>query len=285
MKSFLIDTHCHLHFPAYDEDRDAVLLRMREKNIAAITVGTSIRTSEAGIRFAEMHDDVWATVGYHPEHLTSSFHDASEGPVDSFDAAAIKTVAASSKKVVAIGETGLDFFRIDKERDLEEAKRTQEDAFREHLKIAYELKKPLVIHCRDAFGRLAEIISDFRRTTPDARVSGVVHCFTGSWEDAQPLLDLGLHLSFTGIITFPPRRPTPYALRPTPFYEVIERMPIERLLVETDAPWLTPIPHRGEKNEPAYVELVAQKVAELRHMNLEDVARQTTENAQRLFQI
>lgn len=273
MNPFLIDTHCHLHFPAYDEDRDAVFLRMREKEIAAITVGTSFRTSEEGIRFAETHDGVWATVGYHPEHLTSSYHDESEGPVESFDAAAIKTLAASSKKVVAIGETGLDFFRIDKDRDAEDARRIQEDAFREHLKIARELDKPIVIHCRDAFARLAEIMSD-------TKVSGVVHCFTGSWEDAQPLLDLGLHLSFTGIVTFPPKKtddPEKHVHR------VIERMPLERLLVETDAPWLTPIPHRGEKNEPAYVEFVAQKVAELRRMRLEDVARRTTENAVKLF--
>lgn len=271
----LIDTHCHLHFPAYDEDRDAVLSRMREKKIAAITVGTSLRTSEEGIRFAEEHDGVWATVGYHPEHLTSSYHDASEGPPDAFDAHAIRKLATSSSKIVAIGETGLDFFRIDKDRDQEEARRAQEDAFREHLKIARELDKPIVIHCRDAFQRLAEIISEIR-------VPGVVHCFTGSWEDAQPLLDLGLHLSFTGIVTFPPKKTDNLEKH---VHRVIERMPLERLLVETDAPWLTPIPHRGEKNEPTYVEFVARKIAELRHASLDEIAARTTENAIKLFRL
>ncbi len=278
MNPFLIDTHCHLHFPAFDADRDAVLKRMREKNIAAITVGTSARTSEQGIRFAETQDDVWTTVGYHPEHLTSSFHDASEGPVETFDADEIRRLAQSSKKVVAIGETGLDFFRIDKDRDLEEAHRVQEYAFREHLKIAHELQKPLVIHCRDAFKRLAEIVQD--EQTNGHRVKGVVHCFTGSWEEAKPLLDLGLHLSFTGIVTFAPKKtddPEKHVHR------VIERMPIERLLVETDAPWLAPIPHRGEQNEPTYVEFIAQKIAELRHASLDEIAKQTTENAVRVF--
>lgn len=275
-----IDTHCHLHFPAYDTDRDAALVRMREKRVAAITVGTSLRTSREGIRFAEAHEDVWATVGYHPEHLTSSYHDRLEGPVDAFDAEEIRRLACVSKKVVAIGETGLDFFRIDADRTREDARRIQEDAFRQHLRLAHELEKPLVIHCRDALSRLAEIVQDEQGN--GRRIAGVVHCFTGTWEEAKPLLDLGLFLSFTGIVTFAPKKthdPERHVHR------VIERMPLDRLLVETDAPWLAPVPHRGEKNEPAHVEFVAQKVAELRRMNLDDVARQTTENAKRLFEI
>jgi len=277
---FFIDTHCHLHFPAFDAERDAVLMRMREKHVAAITVGTSIRTSEEGIRFAEKHDDIWATVGYHPEHLTSSYHDASEGPSDAFDPTEIARLASSSSKAVAIGETGLDFFRIDTDRDHTDARRMQEDALRQHISIAHDLHKPIVIHCRDAFQRLAEIVQE--EQTAGRRVEGVVHCFTGSWEHARPLLDLGLHLSFTGIITFPPKKSDDPERQ---MHRVIERMPIERLLIETDAPWLAPVPHRGEKNEPAYVELVARKIAELRGTSLDDIARHTTENARKLFGI
>ena len=288
VKPFLIDTHCHLHFPAYDADRDAVLARMRAKDIWAITVATSIRTSADGIAFAEKHDDVWATVGYHPEHLTSSYHDASEGPVDDFDAAAIKRLAMSSSTVVAIGETGLDFLRIDPlpppqfplRHWTDTAKKLQEDALRQHIVIAHELGKPIVIHCRDAFQRLAEIIQD--EQTAGRRVAGVVHCFTGSWEEAKPLLDLGLHLSFTGIITFPPKKSDDPRRH---VHRVIEQMPLERLLVETGAPWLAPVPHRGKQNEPTYVEYVAQCVGARRGVPIQEIARQTTENAIQLFHI
>lgn len=278
---YLIDTHCHIHFPSFDATRVGVMQRMREKRIAAITVGTSIRTSQEGIAFAEKYDDVWATVGYHPEHLTSSYHDDSEGPPDAFDLDAIAHLARSSPNVVAIGETGLDFFRIDPHRAIEEAHHVQERVFRQHLHLAHELKKPLIIHCRDAFRRLAEILQEEQQNA-GYRVEGVVHCFTGSWDEAKLLLDLGLHLSFTGIITFPLKKDTDPEHH---VHRVIERMPLDRLLVETDAPWLAPIPHRGEKNEPAFVEYVAQRVAELRRTDFNDIACKTTENAQRLFQI
>ena len=280
MTPFLIDSHCHLHFPAYQTDLDAVLLRMQEKRIWGITVGTSAKTSEEGIRFSEKHETIFASVGYHPEYLTSAYRDPLEGEVEDFSIEEIERFARSSERVVAIGETGLDFFRIDEGRDREEAKKIQEDAFRAQLRLASKLKKPLIIHCRDALTRLAEVVKE--EQDAGFHVEGVVHCFTGTWSEAQPLLALGLHLSFTGIVTFPPKKnsdPEQHVQR------VIERMSLERLLVETDAPWLTPIPHRGEKNEPSYVEFVAQKVAELRGISLGEVAAKTTENAVKLFKI
>jgi TatD DNase family protein len=192
----------------------------------------------------------------------------------------IATIARSSKKVVAIGETGLDFFRIDEDRDRAVAERLQEDALREHLHLAASLRLPVVIHCRDAFTRLAQMLQEEQGN--GVRVPGVIHCFTGSWSEAQPLLDLGLHLSFTGIITFPPKKTDDAAQH---VHRVIERMPFDRILVETDAPWLTPIPHRGKRNEPAYVQHVAEQVAALRKIDVESVEKQTTQNAQRLFRI
>jgi TatD DNase family protein len=278
----LIDSHCHLHFPAYNEDRDAVLLRMREKQIWGIAVGTNIATSKSGVAFAEQHPDVFATVGYHPEHLTSSYIDEHE-PHDSlpYSIDAVAEIAKSgSKKIVAIGETGLDFFRIDKDRDEQEATQLQEFGLRDHIKLADELDLPLVIHCRDAFRRLATIIQS--EQTTGKKVRGVIHCFTGTWEEGKMLLDLGFHLSFTGIITFPPKKDEDPERS---IHRTIERMPLDRMLVETDAPWLTPLPHRGKRNEPTYVEHVAQKIAELRGIDVEEVARQTTENALTLFQL
>ena len=280
MSPHLIDTHCHIHFPPYDEDRAAVLARMREKGVWGITVGTTIGTSRSAVAFADMTDGVWATVGYHPEHFTSSYHDEAEGDAGEYSIGEIESLARSSKKVVAIGETGLDFFRMDEGSDVETGKALQEKGLREHIALARQLDLPVVFHCRDALTRLAEIVQDER--TNGWKVRGVVHCYTGTWEEAKPLLDLGLHLSFTGIITFPPKKtddPEKHVHR------VIERMPLERLLVETDAPYLTPIPFRGKRNEPAYVEYVAQKVADVRSEDFGTIAKRTTENARALFNI
>lgn len=274
----LIDTHCHIHFPAYDANRNEVLARMREERVWGITVGTSAKTSREAVAFAEAHDGIWATAGYHPEHFSSSYHDESEGDAGEYSIDALRKVALSSKKVVAIGETGLDFFRIDEGRNIPEAKAQQEQGLRDQIKLASECDLPLVIHCRDAFMRLAEIIAEEQKNAKNIR--GVIHCFTGTWKEAQPLLDLGFHLSFTGIITFPAKKTQdPETL----VQRVIERMPMDKMLIETDAPWLTPIPHRGEQNEPAYVGFVAQKIAELRGMPVEEIARRTTQNARELF--
>lgn len=274
----LVDTHCHLHFPPYDNDRADVLARMKQDDVWAITVGTSVGTSKGAVAFAEQTDGVWATVGYHPEHLTSSFHDDAEGDAGGYSIGEIETLAMSSKKVVAIGETGLDFYRIDPDRDREEAKAIQEKAFREHLTLADTLKLPVVIHCRDAHAKLAEIVKDEQSNGKTVR--GVVHCFTGTWEEAQALLNLGLHLSFTGVITFPPKKTDD---PDTHVHRVIERMPLDRMLVETDAPWLTPVPFRGKRNEPPYVKFVAEQIATLRGIDAEEIAKQTTRNAGALF--
>lgn len=286
MTPFLIDTHCHLHFPAYDaQSRDAALLRMKEKNIWAITVGTTARTSAEAIAFAESHDGVFATVGHHPEHLTSTFHDESEGSVDAFDIDEIERLASSSKKVIGIGETGLDFYRIDPTWDVDKAKQLQEDVFRQHISIALKLDLPIVIHSRDAFDRLLQVLKAATSYEPRATskpLRGVLHCFTGTWQEAKPLLDLGLHIAFGGIITFPSKK----TLDPeTSVLRAIERIPLDRILVETDAPWLAPVPFRGKQNEPSYVEFVAQKIAEVKGVACGEIARITTENARHLFRI
>jgi TatD DNase family protein len=276
----LIDSHSHIHFPGYDADRSDVLQRMKEGNIGTVTIGTTLKTSRQAVEFADATDGVWATVGYHPEHFTSAFEYQGEEDKGTYDIGELKQIAQSSKKVVAIGETGLDFFRIDEGRDIEAGKTKQENGFREQIHLAQELDLAVVIHCRDALTRLAEIVREEKERGWNVR--GVVHCYTGTWEEAQPLLDLGLYLSFTGIITFPPKKsddPEKHVHR------VIERMPLDRMLIETDAPFLTPVPHRGERNEPTYVEFVARKIAELRSLGFDEISAQTTENAKTLFRI
>lgn len=276
----LIDTHCHLQLVKSAEERAAVLVRMEKDDVWAIAVGTGEGTSAAAIGLARNESRVWATVGYHPEHLTSSFEDEAEGVVDEYNLERITKLAMSDKRVVAIGETGLDFYRIDNNRDRAEAEALQTRVFLDHLKLARNLDLPVVMHCRDAFPQLTKILQDFIKD-PGA-IRGVVHCFVGQWSDAKPLLDLGLHLSFTGIITFPRKKSA--AEEPT-YRDVIRRIPSDRFLIETDAPWLAPVPHRGKSNEPSLVRYVAQEIAAIRNADVQEIEKISTENARRLFRI
>lgn len=279
---FLVDTHCHLHFPPYETDQAEVLQRLKDRSIWAITIGTSLHNSARGIAFAEAHEGVWATVGLHPEHFTSDFHDEQEGEVheSSLDVAELRRLVQSSPKVIGIGETGLDYYRIDDGRDPTVARASQEEAFLAHLRVARELDLPLVIHCRDALTRLAELLKTEQEQHGPVRA--VVHSFTGTWEEAQPLLALGCYLAVNGIATFPLRKTQ------TPAQAIdrtIEQMPLDRLLLETDAPYLAPLSHRGKRNEPAWVEEVGMHIAILRGIPLAEVAKQTTANAVTLFRL
>jgi len=279
---FLIDTHSHLHFPAFHDDLADVLARMREKNVGAITVGTTMANSEAAIRFAEDHEGVWASVALHPEHLTSDFHDDDEGEAleKTLDADRLETIARSSKKVVAIGETGLDFHWIDEKLDREAAIQKQEDVFLAHARIAQKLDLPVIIHCRDATDRLVEILKKLKNEGHLPR--GVVHSFSGSLDQTMALIELGFFIGINGIVTFKPRK-SDLPERQLP--SIVQRLPLDRLLIETDAPYLAPTPYRGKRNEPTYVEEVARKIAEIKGLTLEEVAKQTTENAKKLFRL
>jgi TatD DNase family protein len=282
MNPYLIDTHCHLHFPAYDEDREAALSRMREKRIAAVTIGTSLENSLRGIEFAEKHSDIWATVGLHPSHVTSPHLDEQEGSVHEHDVDPIKLkeLAQSSKKIVAIGEAGLDFYRLEDQPDKEAAKREQERVFRIHLLVAHECDLPVVIHCRDGLTRLAEIIQE--QWTAGWKPRAIVHSFTGTWEEAQPLLDLGLMIAVNGIATFPLRKSQDPS---TAIDRTIKNIPLSQLLLETDSPYLAPIPYRGKRNEPSYIEEVAKHAAKIRGESVESIAEATTKNALEMFRL
>lgn len=254
---------------------------MREKGISAITIGTNSVTSQEAIDLAEAQNDVYATVGFHPGNLTSSYEDPHETrDPNPYSADRIRSLAESSKRVVAIGEVGLDYSRLNEHPNPEQAKDIQRIAFVEQIGIACALDLPLVIHVRDAFDDLISILSseiDTRGSVPF-----VIHCFTGDWTLAERLLNLGGYLSFTGIVTFKPRAKDDPELH---VHRVIERMPLDRIMLETDAPWLAPDPHRGQQNEPVYVEFIAQKVADLRHLSLKEIAEQTTKNATDFFNL
>jgi TatD DNase family protein len=255
----LIDTHCHLADPRLRDDLDAVLARAADARIDTIvSVGaiTSIETDRLTVEIAEKHPHIYAAVGVHP-------HDARD-----CDAARIEQLRAlaRSRKVVAIGESGLDFHYM------HSPAAAQEDALRRHLELASELGLPIVIHCRDAEERIAAIV---REAGMPAR-GGVIHCFTGNTAAAREFVALGFHISFSGIVTFKSAR----ELR-----EAAPTVPNDRVMVETDAPYLAPEPHRGKRNEPAFVRRTLEVLAQIRGVDADRLAEITSANARRLFRL
>ena len=253
----LFDTHAHLHFPDFAGDLNAVLARARAAGVTRmVTVGTTVQTSRAAIALAARERDVWATVGIHP-------HDAAGA-----DAAALAELEtlARSPRVVAVGEIGLDFFRNLAPRDV------QERALRGQLDLARRLRKPAVIHCRDAHAPMLAILAEERVED----IGGIMHCFSGDTAIAARCLDLGLLISLAGPVTYPNARALP---------EVARFVPADRLVVETDCPYLPPQPFRGKRNEPAYIAITVARVAELRGEAVEALAPRLAENARALFRL
>ncbi len=274
-----LDTHCHVHFSAYDADRADVLARLRDSGGAAILIGTSLANSRAAIALAEAEPNLWATAGLHPSYVTDPHHDGSEGAVDEHDVsfAALKALAESSPRVVAIGEAGLDVYRATPETKSEVLEK-QQAVFLTHLDVAEALGLPVVIHCREALGELATLLHE--RQASGHRDRCVLHSFTGTWAEAEPLLELGCFIALNGIVTFPPRKGTP----PEAWLGLVAKnVPADRLLLETDAPYLAPVPHRGERNEPAFALATADHLARMRGMGVEELLALTKANALRLF--
>jgi TatD DNase family protein len=258
----LIDTHAHLDFRQFDHDRQAVLRRAAEAGVRAIvTVGTDLASSRRAVALADGNHPVFAAVGMHP-------HDAAK--LDGETLAQLR-VLAQQPRVVAVGEIGLDYYRNRSPRE------AQRRAFRAQLAWAAKLGKPVIIHDRDAHEEVLATLSDWAaglEGTPLAGRLGVLHTFSGDLTMAERAIDLGFYISISGPVTYKNERRLP---------EIVRALPLDRLLVETDCPFLTPHPHRGRRNEPAYVRLVAERIAGLRDMDVDELAQATTENAQRLF--
>lgn len=249
----LVDSHCHLNFPEFS-DMSGVLQAMRDNGVGhALCIGVTLEKFPEVLAIAEAHDNIYATVGIHPDN-----EGVEEAGVDRLVA------LASHPKVVGIGETGLDYFRLT--GDLE----WQRDRFRTHIRAAIEAGKPLVIHTRNAAADTLRIM----REEGAERIGGVMHCFTESEAVAEAAMAMGFYISISGIVTFK----NAAALK-----EVAKRIPLDRLLVETDSPYLAPIPFRGKTNQPAYVRYVAETIAELRGIPVPDVIEATTRNFFRLF--
>lgn len=258
----LIDTHAHLDFDQFDGEVDDVLKRAKEVGVEKIiNVGTTLERSRKSVELSEEYQNIFAAVGIHP-------HDAKD--VNDDVIAELKKLAAN-KQVVAIGEVGFDH-----SREYDEV--AQEDAFFAQSEVATEAGLPIIVHSRDAeetsLQHLAEHADLALADNPFRKEPGVVHCFTGSLEFAQAVLKLGYLISFTAPITYPKND----ALR-----EVVKKIPLDKIMVETDCPFLPPPDKRGDRNEPAFVVETAQKIAELKGISIDDVAKATTANADRLF--
>jgi TatD DNase family protein len=250
----LVDSHCHLDFPDLAANIQSLLDQMRKNDVGcAVCIGVNLEDFPRVLALAEAHPHILATVGVHPETA-----DAREPTVAGL------VSLAQHPKVIAIGETGLDYYWH------KDAPEWQRDRFRIHIRAAIEVGKPLVIHNREATADILRLMAE----EGAEQVGGILHCFTETWEVAEEALSMGFHISLSGIVTFK---------NALSVKDVARRVPLDRLLIETDAPYLAPVPFRGKLNQPGYVKYVAEEIARLRGIPVEDLAKATTDNFYRLF--
>ena len=279
MKYF--DAHTHVNFVAYNDDREATILRAKEAQVGMNVVGTQFDTSKEAVALAEKYDNVYATIGLHPIHTAKSYHDEKElgeggkeftSRGEKFDMSAYMELG-KNPRVIAVGECGLDYYRVDKS-----TKDTQVDAFIQQIELANTLGKPLMLHIRPApqsLGGVGNAYDDALEVIKaHAKVRGDVHFFAGDWSIAKKFLDTGFTLSFTGVITFT-----------HDYDDVVKNAPLDMLLSETDAPYVTPVPHRGKRNEPVYVTEVVKAIARIRGGDEEVVREAVMQNVKRVFAV
>lgn len=281
-KPFLIDTHAHVNFKPFEKDGDEVIRRALDSNIWIINVGAQYSTSRRAVEYTEKYKEgVYAIVGLHPSHVykktkkETEWEKGEQREFEEFNAEKYIKLAQNTK-TVAVGEIGLDYY----DGISEEEKEKQKQIFMEQIELAQQMNKPIVLHCRKAYDDLIELLTMFsvgcvhcpQACSPGLK--GVVHCFMGRWSQAEKFLEMGFYIGFNGLITYA-----------RDYDKVIKKLPLDRIVLETDAPYLTPEPYRNERNEPLYVKYVAEKIAEIKKIKFEQVAEQTTKNARELFGI
>ena len=261
----MIDSHCHPNFPQYDLDRDELIIRTLKEGGGMIAVGTNLATSSEVVALAEKYEKIWASVGTHPTDLSS------EGAVDNF------LQFMSHNKVVAVGEVGLDYYRTEDQKE----KARQKEVFKQFIQLAQDFNKPLILHCRcsprttDAYSDALEILDGVARPPKFSKENlGVVHSFTGDYSTAQGFIKRGFLIGLNGITTFSGQHE-----------ELISQLPLDKILLETDSPYLAPIPHRGERNEPLWLKYVAEKISQVKNITTEQVVAASDQNCQKLFRI
>jgi len=268
----LIDTHAHLNFAAFKDDADKIINQCLKNDMWIINVGSQYSTSKRAVEIGEEYPEgVYAAIGLHPIHAIPHKIDVNEvnpsfkSEPEKFNADEYRKLA-KSKKVVAIGEVGLDYSYAKNDKD----KEIQKKVFIEQLSLAKEINLPVIIHCRDAWKDLMELLRNFQAQ----QIVGVAHFFSGSPEDAKELINMGFLVSFTGVITF------------TKAYDaIIKGIPMDRIMIETDCPYVSPVPFRGKQNIPLYIKYIAKRISEIKEVSENEVADTTTQNAKNLFKI
>jgi TatD DNase family protein len=260
MKPRLFDIHSHLNDSAFDQDQGEVIARMKERDLWTITVGTDREMSKKAAELTLKGEGLFATIGMHPTDNTK----------EGFDTKYYNDLAITYPKVVAIGECGLDYFRTPHEK-LQEEKKRQFDLFEKQIELAVGLDLPLMIHCRDAHQDILDILESKKKEYGD-RLRGDIHFFADTIETAKRYLDIDFTMSFTGVITFAPE-----------YHEVVKYLPLSHIMSETDAPYVAPVPYRGKRCEPLYVEEVVKKIAEIRKEPIDVVQKMMVDNAFRVF--
>lgn len=276
-----IDSHAHMNFVIYDDDRAEVIERTKKDDVMVINVGTQQDTSKLAVQMADQHEHLYAIVGLHPIHTVSNFHNNDEVGEDGdeftsrgeiFDINYYRNLAQSSDRVVGIGECGLDYYR-----NTPETRAAQETAFRAQIELALELDLPLMLHVRPSEGSMdayKDVLNILREYTGKENLRGQAHFFAGTPEIAQEFIDLGFYISFTGVITF------------ARMYEkLVQSIPMDKILSETDAPYVTPHPYRGQRNEPSHVREILRKIARIKKIDEEVMAKLVMENAKKLYQL
>ena len=277
-----IDTHAHINFNAYKDDGDEVIRRALAEEVAMILVGSDYKTSKRALDYANKYEKgVWAAVGLHPMQIfsfrakTDDYDFQTRGEDFNYDSYDKLT---EFERVVAIGEIGLDYYHLDPASDIAFIKEKQKEVFRAQLLLARRTGKPVIIHCRQAHDDMVEILKDFKKVHKEMFSAnqpwGVMHCFSGDENLAWTYFDLGLLLSFTGLITFSNQ-----------WDDLIRKLPLGKIMIETDAPFLTPEPFRGQRNEPLLVKKGAERIAQIKNIATTKVAAETTANARNLFKI
>ncbi len=263
----LIDSHAHIDFEAYQDDREEVIQRCQDKGMRVINVGAQYNTSKFTVELAQKYDFFYATVGLHPIHVFDE-----EFNIDEY-----QKLINGNKRVVAIGECGFDYYYIkESKKSIDEIKAKQKEVFIKHIELAKKNNLPLMLHGRngDDLNSNLDILNVLKEQ--DCR-TGLIHCFEGSVEEAKAFIEQGFYIGITGIVTF--------KTKSEKIQEVVKEIPIEWLIINTDSPYLSPEPHRGERNEPINVEFVAVKIAELKNMSYDEVVEKTGQNSINLFNL
>lgn len=277
----MIDTHAHVNFHSFKDDFEEVMQRAKDKNCKMILVGSQYSTSERAVAMARSFDNAYAAIGLHPIQLEDMKvrEEGDEFTTRKEDFDYIKYLElGKNKKVVAVGETGLDFYHIPEDLNREKVIAKQKQVFQEHINLANELDLPIIIHCRgdkENFGNAYyDILEELKKNLPNKR--GVLHCYAGSIELVDEFLRMDFYFGFNGVVTFK---------NAENIREILRKVPMEKVLTETDCPYLTPEPFRGKRNEPSYVEYVVKKIAEVKGIPFAEVEGMTEENAGRLFKL